>query len=307
MTRYKLVSLCLSSLALIAAPACGDREKTTADSDGSSSSSTAGDSTTSGEIPTTSDPTTPTTTGAESGSGGATDGSSSSGNTSVTTEPPACMDPMEGAPNNTECADASGCGCESGKCFLVPILGGWCGECLGDDDCAPGGCTVPNPIDGVGSTCNQGEPGAGCQSDAVCTDPANLHCGSLLAVENIIDVSTCGECGSNADCADPKKPNCSPTYDVMNFTGKYVCIEDGAVPNAEGCNLTDDGMGAPIGNAACMSGFCGEANVMGLLKVGVCGECNSNEDCMKLDPPKTKCNDPQVDLNAAALVASFCS
>ncbi len=308
MTRYKLVSLCLSSLALIAAPACGDRTKTTDTSDESSSStSSASGSTTSG-TPTTTDPTMPVTTSTEptgSGSGSATD--STTGDTTVTSGPPACMDPMEGAPNNTECADASGCGCASGKCFLVPILGGWCGECLGDEDCAPGGCTVPNPIDGVGATCNKGEPGAGCQSDAVCTDPMNSLCGSLLAVENIIDVSTCGECATNADCKDPKLPNCTPTYDVKNFSGKYVCVGDATVPSGEGCNLTDDGMGAPVGNAACETGFCGEANVMGLLKVGVCGECNSNEDCMAQNPPKMKCNDPQVDLNAAALVAATCS
>lgn len=308
MTRYKLVSLCLSSLALIAAPACGDRAKTTDTSDesSSSSSSSASGSTTS-DVPTSTDPTTPVTTSTEptgTGTGTATDSTTS--DTTATTGV-TCMDPVEGAPNNTECGDASGCGCASGKCFLVPILGGWCGECLGDEDCAPGGCTVPNPIAGVGATCNMGEPGQGCESDAVCTDPMNPFCGSLLKVENIIDVSTCGECATNADCMDPKLPNCSPTYDVMNFTGKYVCVGGATVPSGEGCNLAEDPMGAPVGNAACETGFCGEANVMGLLKVGVCGECNSNEDCMKKDPKFTKCNDPQVDLDAAALVAATCS
>jgi hypothetical protein len=197
------------------------------------------------EIPTTSDPSMPGTTGPEtggSGTEGMTDATTTS-DTSVTTGAPACMDPMEGAPNNTECGDASGCGCESGKCFVVPILGGWCGECMEDADCAPGGCTVPNPIDGVGATCNQGEPGAGCESDAVCTDPNNLKCGTLLAVENIIEVATCGECASNADCTDPMKPNCSPTYDVMNFSGKFVCVENASVKNGEGCNLADEGKG----------------------------------------------------------------
>lgn len=303
MTRYKLVSLCIGSLALIA---CGDR-KVDETTDGSSSSG-GGGSTTMEEIPTTSDPSMPGTTGPEtggSGTEGMTDATTTS-DTSVTTGPPACMDPMEGAPNNTECGDASGCGCESGKCFVVPILGGWCGECMEDADCAPGGCTVPNPIDGVGATCNQGEPGAGCESDAVCTDPNNLKCGTLLAVENIIEVATCGECASNADCTDPMKPNCSPTYDVMNFSGKFVCVENASVKSGEGCNLADEGKG-PVGNAACESGFCGEANVMGLLKVGVCGECNSNADCMAQDPPKMKCNEPQVDLDAAALVAATCS
>jgi hypothetical protein len=51
-------------------------------------------------------------------------------------------------------------------------------------------------------------------------------------------------------------------------------------------------MGAPVGNAACVSGFCGEANVMGLLKVGICGECNSDADCAM-----GTCSDPIVDLD----------
>lgn len=306
MTRYKLVSLCIGSFALLGACSREETGKTSADE--SSSSSSVGGSTTSEDIPT--EPTTqPATTEPDTGgtgTGGATDGTTTE-NTSATTGPPACLDPVEGAPNNTDCADVSGCGCESGKCFNVPILGGWCGECLNDADCAPGGCTVPNPIDGVGSTCNAGEPGAGCETDEVCTDPDNTHCGTLLEVQNIIKVSTCGECSANTDCSDVKKPNCSPTYDVMKFSGQYKCVEDGSVPNAEGCNLTDDGKGEPVGNPACMSGLCGEANVMGLLKVGVCGECNSNADCMAQDPPKMKCNDPQVDLMAAVLVASSCS
>ena len=308
MTRFKL-SLCLTSFALtsFALSACGDRKPGDEGSDGSTSSTGAGETTVE-PTPTTStdDPTVPVTTQPDS-EGSGTDGATgtTTGNTSVTTGMPSCMDPVEGAPNDTPCTDASGCGCQSGKCFLVPILGGWCGECLADSDCSPGGCTVPNPIDGVGSTCNMGEAGAGCESSDVCTDPANASCGTLLEVMGIIKVATCGECATNADCtADPMLGNCAPTYDVMKFSGKYVCVGDATTPNGEGCNLTDDGQGEPVGNKACMSGFCGEANVMGLLKVGICGECNSNADC-PMDKPT--CSDPQVDLNAAALVASVCT
>ena len=96
------------------------------------------------------------------------------------TDPVDCPDPLD-QPNNSECTDTSGCGCASGKCFLVPILGGRCGECLVDTDCSEGGgCTVPNPIAGTGATCNMGEPGAGCMTDEVCADPANSSCGTLL-------------------------------------------------------------------------------------------------------------------------------
>jgi len=246
----------------------------------------------------------PMTTAPDSeGSGGATGDGTSTGDTGVTTGASKCMDAIEGQPNDALCADASGCGCASGKCYLVPILGGWCGECLADADCSPGGCTVPNPIDNIGSTCNMGEPGAGCETSEVCTDLANANCGTLLEVMGIIKVATCGECATNADCtADPKLNNCAPTYDVMKFSGKYVCVEDGSTPNNEGCNLQDEGNG-PVGNKACMSNFCGEANVMGLLKVGICGECNSNADC-PVDKPT--CSDSQVDLNQATLVGSVC-
>ena len=304
MTLFK-ISLCLTSLALISAlPACSDRK--TGGEGADESSSTSGEPTTMDVEPTTSgDPTTVGSTTSVDSEGTVTDptGGSTTENTSVTTGEPSCMDAMEGAPNDTPCTDASGCGCASGKCFLVPILGGWCGECLGDMDCSPGGCTVPNPVDGVGATCNMGEPGAGCESSEVCTDPANTSCGTLLEVPGIIKVSTCGECSSNAECtADPLLKNCAPSYDVMNFTGLYRCVEDGSTPTGEGCNLTEEG-GKPVGNAACESGFCGEANVMGLLKVGVCGECNSNADCPMEKPT---CSDPLVDLDAAALVPAKC-
>jgi len=305
MMRFKL-SLCLTSLAFISSlTACPGRNPGSDEGDGSSSSSGSGETTMEPTPTTGGEPTGPQTTGTDS-EGSATEGASgtSTGDTGVTTGAPACMDAMEGAPNDTPCTDASGCGCASGKCFLVPILGGWCGECLGDADCSGGGCTVPNPLDAVGSTCNMGEAGAGCETSEVCTDPANPTCGTLLEVPNIIKVATCGECATNADCTtDPALGNCAPTYDVMNFTGKNVCVGDNTTPNNEGCNLADDGQGEPVGNQACMSGFCGEASVMGLLKLGVCGACNSNADC-PMDKPT--CTDPQVDLSNAALVGSVC-
>ena len=64
---------------------------------------------------------------------------------------------QEDAPRRERRCEALGdlvCGCASGLCFLVPILGGWCGECLVDADCGNGGCTIPDPISSVGATCN---------------------------------------------------------------------------------------------------------------------------------------------------------
>lgn len=214
-----------------------------------------------------------------------------------------CNDP-EGQPINSSCTDPSGCGCDTEKCFVVPALGGFCGECLTDEDCAAvtgGGCSVPNPIAGIGATCNMGGAGEGCMSDAVCVDPANGTCGVLLQVPGIITVATCGQCQVNADCTDPALANCTPTYIVEDFKGKLDCVADASVENNFGCSLEQID-GAPAGNKACKSGFCGEASVMGLLKLGICGECNSDMDC----PMGMQCTDPQVDLESGALVGSVC-
>jgi len=213
--------------------------------------------------------------------------------------PVECNDPP-GQPQDAACTDASGCGCASGSCFVIPILGGWCGECQVDADCQGGGCTIPNPIASVGAVCNKGQPGDGCQSDAVCADPKFSACGTVLKVEGIITVSTCGMCTTNADCPN-NAPNCSPAYDVAAFSGMFECVPNASVPNNEGCNLQLQG-DQPVGNQACKSGFCGEANVMGLLKMGVCGECNANADC----GPGESCNDPLVDLNSNEIVGASC-
>ena len=315
MTRFKLTSLlCLGSIALLTAlPGCPTREPSDDATASEGSSGTMGASSTDPSVPTeagtTAAPTTgePTTAGSQTG----TDSDATTTvDTTVTTGEPACADP-EGQANDTKCTDASGCGCASGKCFLVPAVGGFCGECLGDADCAAvgGGCTVPNPLamPPVGSTCNMGEAGGGCQTDEICATDEAPFCGLLLEVPGILKVSTCGACATNADCiaANEKTPNCSPTYDVENFSGQYVCVESGSVPNNGGCNLTKDDMKLPVGNAACESGFCGDATVMGLVHVGICGECGSNADCVKVG--KKTCSVPSVDLMSATLVGSVCT
>ena len=302
MLRFNLASLCLGSFALLAAlPGCGDRKPSGDGTAGDSSSSDA--STTDTPTPTegtnkTTGPDEPTTTaGSQSGS------ETADPTTTTATTGEACAD-VEGQAMDAVCKDASGCGCASMKCFNVPFFNGFCSECLADADCDGGGCTVPNPVAMKGATCNKGEPGAGCETNDVCADPANGICGKLLDVPGIISVSTCGECASNADCVDPALANCTPTYDVKNFSGKYVCVGDATVPQDGGCNLAPDDMNKPVGNKACASGFCGTADVMGILKLGVCGECNSNDDCVQMG--KKTCTAAVVDLNAAALIGSTC-
>lgn len=330
--RSRLLAI-LGGSALLA---CGPKA---ADSDGASGSETLaatgdGMSTTVTPMTTTTPTTTPTTTDPGSSSG-ATDGDTTLGSTgepdpttttvsSTTTTTTAacdmvsataaststsgtggttdgqCMDAPD-QPNDSLCIDASGCGCASGKCFLVPAIGGFCGECLSDADCGGGGCTVPNPVGNVGSKCNKGGPGDGCMSDEVCSDPAAPLCKLIIGIPGIIDVATCSACRSNADCPDPALHNCSPDYDLQGFTGQYTCKADGSVANNSGCNLGDC-QGEPLGNRACESGFCGEANVMGLFTLGICGECNGARDC----GGGQSCSDPQIDLESSALFGSVC-
>jgi MYXO-CTERM domain-containing protein len=205
-------------------------------------------------------------------------------------------------PDDSPCSDPSGCGCASGRCFVVPALGGWCGECMTDDDCRDGGCTLPDPIQGLGAVCNAGGPGDGCMSDAVCNDAAAPHCGTVLHVPQIVTVSTCGECKTNADCTDPEAPNCSPEYELEHFTGKFVCLPDGSVPLHGGCSPVLDEMGVPVGDWACASGSCGVIKHMALLELGVCGECSVDGDC----GPGEQCAAAQVDLEAGVLLGATC-
>lgn len=298
MTCKSLRFLFASTLTLsLALTGCSDDRKDTASATAGETNGTTEDEPTAGASQTSNTPT--SATEGTMGDSGTTTEDPVDPTTTTTSPMPTCNDP-EGQPINSSCTDASGCGCDTGKCFVVPALGGFCGECLVDADCAGGGCSVPNPIAGVGASCNMGEPGQGCMSDEVCADPMNATCGTLLQVPGIITVSTCGQCQVDADCP-MDLPNCTPTYDVANFSGKLDCVADAAIDNNQGCSLEDEG-GMPAGNSACKSGFCGEASVMGLLKLGICGECNSDADC----PMGQQCTDPQVDLGVGALIGSVC-
>lgn len=205
-----------------------------------------------------------------------------------------CNDPPN-QPQDAACVDPSGCGCASDRCFIIPALGGFCGECLGDSDCSDGGCTVPNPIAGTGATCNAGLLGDGCQTDAACTSPAAPRCAEMFSVPSILTVSTCGQCETDADCP-PQAPHCTPDYDLKAFGGQRVCRAAASVANNSGC----DAQGT--GDVACASGHCGQADVMGLLKLGVCGQCGTDSDC----GPGQQCSEPEADLGQGALLGSVC-
>ncbi|MEZ4384778.1 MAG: hypothetical protein R3A79_25840 [Nannocystaceae bacterium] len=287
-TRFTSLSLFAAMLAAPLAGCSGDDTSSGTSATESSSSSSSS----------TSDSGTSTSAGSESDSGsdsstGST--SSSTTDTTVTTTTTTGVDPQ---PDGAMCsADEE---CISNSCFVVPLLGGLCGECKVDADCEKGGCTIPNPLAGEGATCNEGEVGAGCQTDDVCADPNNPYCGLVLDATPIIKVQTCGECKSNADCSDDAAPNCSPEISVADFSGVLSCVPDASVANNSACNHVEEG-GVPIGNSACESGMCGVATVMGVVKIGVCGECFTDEDC----DGKT-CQDAYVDTDTGELFGAMC-
>lgn len=196
-------------------------------------------------------------------------------------------------PNGSMCA--SNDECESMMCFVVGPLGGICGDCLTDADCAAttgGGCSIPNPLatPAQGASCNMGEPGGGCMSDDVCTEGV---CAVVLDVPGVLTASTCSECGSAADCMPDQL--CSPTYDILNLSGENVCVDPGSVENGIGCTIGTDG------DMACASGHCAVATALSVVMLGVCSECSDDSHC---DAGET-CQDAAIDL-MMGLVPSMC-
>lgn len=205
-------------------------------------------------------------TGGASEGGSSGDGATSAGSSSGGTEP---------QPNGGSCMTDDQC--ESNSCFALGALGGVCGECKGDADCADTtmhGCSVPNPLSSPArpALCNDGSFGAGCETSDVCVD--NLTCAEILNASIIgLVASTCSDCASDDDCADlTETPLCTINYDVAEVSGNRTCVAAGSVPDGEGCDL------AGTGNDACMSGHCVGATLAGIT-LGVCSVCATDDDC----------------------------
>jgi len=310
----KLTRLVVLSLLLTACG--GDSKATDSETEVSSSTqnpTTAGPETTSTTVDTattadptteTVDPTTETTTSettseSESETTSESDTEMTSESDSETTAgacpveytPPAC-DPIQGAPG-IACAMDSECA-PGEQCFVVPLLGGTCGECLSDADCPNGGCTIPNPLQGFGAVCNPGAACDGCESDASCNDPENPHCGTIIDAAGILKVLTCGECTSSSDCPDDR-PNCATIIeDVTRFSGVLHCVPDCSIPLNESCKIGED--------AACESGICSVALAMGIIELGVCGECQDDGDCLG----GQTCEAAEADVGEGTLQGSTC-
>jgi hypothetical protein len=214
-------------------------------------------------------------------------------------EPMICEPGFGGAPNGATCTSSGEC--DSCNCYVVPFLGGQCGECdnvEGDMDCAEvtgGGCTPPNPFENNGSTCNMGEAGGGCMSTDVCME--GLLCGNVLSLLGVVEINTCGECATDADCTDPTLSLCAPVVVVEEFSGLNTCIEPKTLENNMFCNLEGNG------DEACAN-VCSTVDIMGLAMIGACGDCNTDADCT--DPGAPTCQAGEFDLEAGTLGGSAC-
>jgi hypothetical protein len=277
----------IASLGLVLAPiGCakdnGDEsaDETTGDGDGDGDPTT-GDGDGDGD-PTTGDGDGDPTTG--DGDGDPTTGDGDG-------DPDPVCEPGAGAVNGTSCtSDAE---CSSCSCYVVPFVGGQCGECSGDEDCADttgGGCTPPNPFESSGSVCNMGELGGGCETTEVCED--GLTCGTVLSILGTIEINTCSNCETDADCAEGLI--CSPDVDVQEFSGILDCIEPGSMLQDEFCDLEGNG------DEACAD-FCSSVDIMGIAQIGACGECRDDDDC-----DGGTCMFGGFDLDTGTLTGSTC-
>lgn len=206
----------------------------------------------------------------EDGSGDASGATTSIGDDGSDSDPrPTDDEGNDTAADGTSCTDDDEC--RSGHCFVLGILGGVCGECELDEDCAGGGCSLPDPFaePPAGSTCNDGGSGDGCMSDAVCA--GELVCVQLFVLEGVLTTSTCGECHDDGDCSGGTL--CAPDLDPATFGGATHCVAPGSLANGHTCDFTGSG------DASCDSGHCAVANVMNLLELGVCSECEDDGDC----------------------------
>lgn len=286
-TRLRLVSGCSIAFALLLGSGCAKDDEP--GNDGDDSSGSADDATVS--VTGTDDG---MTSGPDTLDTGSMSVGDSSGGTAATFEESGTTEPPMPQPNGGMCDDDAGC--ESMHCFVVGPLGGICGECTVDADCADttmGGCTIPNPLSQPpqGSTCNMGEHGAGCMTSDVCAVAEDI-CAVIIDVPGIITVSSCSQCTMDSDCMDGDL--CSPSYDLVNISGSKDCVMPGSVANGGGC----DQLGS--GDMACMSGICAEADIMGFIQLGVCSECEIDTDCDAME----MCEPASADLTG--LIAGTC-
>ncbi len=173
-------------------------------------------------------------------------------------------------PNGAQCtADAE---CVSMHCYQIPMLGGVCSECNTDKDCVDAGTGIACSLEiaTMQAQCTAGGLGDTCMSQASCGD--GLFCAEVVEGTFGLIPSACSNCLDSGDCTNGQL--CAPNFDQMALEGYKECVDPGSIANDQLCSLKD------MGDASCMSGHCGEVAIMGFITVGVCGECDSDADCM---------------------------
>jgi hypothetical protein len=173
-------------------------------------------------------------------------------------------------PNGGQCESNEGC--DSGFCYVLPMIGGVCSECLMDADCEMGTCALDAAA--MYAVCTMGELGDMCDSDEGCM--GELVCTELIDTGGFFNASFCSTCGPTLPCEGDD--TCTPVYDPEGFSGHLECAAPMSVPNGGGCPLDDAMMGD---GTVCVSGICSVADAfMGFVLLGVCGDCITDDDCM---------------------------
>lgn len=186
-------------------------------------------------------------------------------------------------PNGSACTEDDKCA--SLQCYLIPFLGGVCGECNEDIDCIGGGCTPHSPFDSEGSTCNFGELDDACM--------LGLECANVFSLLGAIQLNTCSECLSDGQCGDGQI--CAPTFTFQEYAGARTCVPPNSLPQDAYCELENNG------DLACASGRCSAIDIMGLAQIGACGECLSDNDC-----GEGSCVAGLLNLDDGMLTGSWC-
>lgn len=155
-------------------------------------------------------------------------------------------------------------------CNGVPQFGfAVCSECASDADCDGGNCTLT--ANGY-FECGDGSLGQMCETDEACGE--GLFCAEVVDLAGLFNGNFCSECKDDSQCMNGQL--CAPTVeftDLMNIGGQRSCIDPNTHPNNQVCDHNGNG------DEQC-EGFCTAADIMGLIEIGVCGDCETDADCM---------------------------
>lgn len=155
-------------------------------------------------------------------------------------------------------------------CNGAPTLGyGICSACGSDEDCDGGNCTLTQ--NGY-FECGDGSLGQMCETDEACAD--GTYCAEVVDLGGLVNGNFCSSCKDDSHCMDGQL--CAPMIefmDIMNIGGQRSCVDPKSVPNDQICDVDGNG------DEACMN-YCTPASLMGLIEIGVCGECESDAECM---------------------------